>query len=105
MTILRRGSRLRPLLLLLLLAATPVTGLAQGSFLTPAPEAGSTVVVPGPLPPEPVGSGVLERAACVACAAGFLMVGGTSILGAAAAVLAFPEFAAACGLTCAYAFR
>lgn len=105
MRILRRASRLRPFLLLFLLGVTPVTALAEGAVREPGPEADPAALTPSEVVAEPNGSGIWERAACVACASGFLMVGGTSIIGAAAAVLAFPELAAACGLTCAYAFR
>jgi hypothetical protein len=91
--------------MLLLLGLTPVAALAEGSVVQPGPEADSGTVPLDQVATDPAGSGVWERAACAACSAGFLMLGGTSIIGAAAAVLAFPEFAAACGLTCAYAFR
>lgn len=100
----RRGIRVRSLLLLLLLGATPATGLVQES----APQgrvAPEVSTVPSPSgPAEPVGSGIWERAGCILCASAFLAAGGTSILGVAVTAIAFPELAAACGLTCAYAF-
>lgn len=102
-----RGLHLRALLLLLLLSATPLTALAHGTVTGGAPEpdpVAAAATAPLAIPVDPAGSGPWARGACLLCAASFVMVGGTSILGLAAAALALPEFAAACGATCAYAF-
>ena len=103
----RRGLRVRALLMLLLLGVTPASALARGSVAQGAPDLDVAVAVStrsSDVPMDPSGSGAWERAACLACAAGFVMLGGTSILGLAAAILTMPEFAAGCGATCAYAF-
>jgi hypothetical protein len=101
----QRALHLRALLLLLLLSAAPLSALAHGTVARGAPEP-DPVAAAAPLatPADPSGAGPWARGACLLCAASFVMVGGTSILGLAAAALALPEFAAACGATCAYAF-
>jgi hypothetical protein len=46
------------------------------------------------------GMGRMSRLACMLCVGVFLGVAGTSIAGIVAAAVAFPEFAAACGVVC-----
>lgn len=100
----RRGSRRRSLLLLLFLGATPLTGMVGESQGDAEPGVEVLSVAPATDPGDPTGTGVWERAGCILCAAGFLAAGGTSILGVAVTAIALPELAAACGMTCAYAF-
>lgn len=103
----RRGLHLRALVMLLLLGATPLSALAHGVTTPGTPEVARVEADAAslPTPADPSGTGRWSRGACLLCAASLVMVGGTSVLGLAAAALALPEYAAACGATCAYAFR
>lgn len=106
MRILRTGLRPRALLLmlLLLLSATPFEGVVRGAVAQGTEQIDATPV-PSPVSAtDPSGTGPWERAGCLLCAGAFLAAGGTTILGVAVTALAFPELAAACGLTCANAF-
>lgn len=46
------------------------------------------------------GAGRRSRLACMLCVGVFLGIAGTSVAGIVAAAVAFPEFAAACGVVC-----
>ncbi len=100
----RRDARLRALLLLLLLGVTPLAGLDHERAAQSSDQVDPIAVPAPPNTLDPSGTGVLARAGCVLCGAAFLAAGGTTILGVAVAAVVFPELAAACGATCAYAF-
>lgn len=52
-----------------------------------------------------IGRGWWETLLCIGCVSGFAVAGGTTVIGVAAAIAAFPEVAAACALTCAIALE
>mgnify|MGYP001818983662 FL=1 len=106
MRIFRRSARLRSLLLLLfLMAAAPLAGLDRESAVDGSGRVETATVGVPANAADPIGTGVKARIGCLLCASAFLAAGGTSILGVAVTALAFPELAAACGVTCAYAFE
>lgn len=76
----------------LLLGAAPVSTRAT----TAPPTAGPQELVEG--------RGLFEKATCILCVAAFVAASGGTVAGAIIVGVTFPEYAAACGLTCVNAY-
>ena len=71
-----------------------------GLLLATAPTSAQSVTPAQPAAASVTGQGFWSTLACVACVTGFLVAGGTTVVGVAAIVAANPEIAVACTVTC-----